>query len=208
MSDQNLIVLVRNALQCRRFVQRRLALGVLSGVVAFGGCATTSSTVWEKTVGNDTCEVDSIMQQVDSPSPPVFSDLRHTAAPITADALSKEEIEYDDQTLADVLHAGLSYSAVLRDIGGTILRSPETMTTSLSRQLQQTDPRFGAEAALSAFDAQFNASANFNQNDRVYNNSFFAGGATAFNQDYDDYQLELSKRTATGSLIALRGVSN
>jgi len=64
------------------------------------------------------------------------------------------------------------------------------------------------EAALSAFDAQLTASTMFQNNDRIYNNSFFAGGATAFNQDLHEYEVALSKRTASGSLLTLRSVSN
>lgn len=211
MSDRNLISTLSRLLpkggRCGRLSLRKQIAGLLS-VALVGGCATSPSVV-EKTIGNDTCEVDAVMQQVDNPSPPVFSDLRDTPRPISAIALSKaSEIEYDDQTLSDVLYAGLSYSAVLRDIGGTILRTPDVVMTSVNRQLVQTDPRFSQEAALSAFDAQLGASANFNNNDRLYNNSFFAGGAQAFVQDFNDYQLELSKRTASGSLLAVRGVTN
>ncbi len=108
----------------------------------------------------------------------------------------------------DVTSAALAASPVLRTIGGIVLRSPDAAITTLNRQLQQTDPRFGTAAALSAFDAQLSATANFNKNDRIFNNNFYAGGATAFMQDYHDYQAELSKRTATGSSLAIRGVSN
>lgn len=187
---------------------RRSTVGLLC-TAFLTGCANTNHRVIEKTIGNDTCEVDSIMKQVDNPSPPVPSDMFGTTKPVSAMALSEpDKISYQDMSLSSALYTGLSYSKVLRDIGGTILRSPDTVATSVSRQLQQTDPRFGAEAALSAFDAQLAARANFNQNDRLYNNSFFAGGTRAFNQDYNDYTLELSKRTGTGSLMALRGVSN
>ena len=85
---------------------------------------------------------------------------------------------------------------------------PNTVNSEYATRLQETDPRFGAEAALSAFDAQLKASATFNNNNRIYNNSFFAGGATFFQQDLNDYQVEVSKRTASGSLLAVRGVSD
>ncbi len=41
-----------------------------------------------------------------------------------------------------------------------------------------------------------------------FNNSFFAGGTNTFQQDLNDYTVELSKRTATGSRLALRSVTN
>ncbi|MFO0979266.1 MAG: TolC family protein [Planctomycetaceae bacterium] len=211
MTDRMLYTAVARLFQSlagNRQAFRRRTIGVFCTAL-LAGCANTNHRVVEKTIGNDTCEVDSIMKQVDNPSPPVPGDLFGTTKPVSAMALREpDKISYQDMTLSSALYTGLSYSKVLRDIGGTILRSPDTVATSVSRQLQQTDPRFGAEAALSAFDAQLAARANFNQNDRLYNNSFFAGGTRAFNQDYNDYTLELSKRTATGSLMALRGVSN
>jgi len=148
------------------------------------------------------------MLQIDNPAPPIFHEASQTAPPITADVVSANDLSYADRNLDDILRQALQHSAVMREIGGVILRQPETMRTTLQTQIQEADPRFGMESALSAFDAQLAASANFNSNNRIYNNSFFAGGATHFKQDLNDYQLELSKRTATGSLLAVRGVNN
>ncbi len=171
------------------------------------GCASASSS-WHKTVGNDTCEVDRISSAIDNPSPPVFHEVSSTASPITAREVSASELIYIDRTLDDVLREAMQHSTVLRDIGGVVLRAPQAVNTALSTRMQEADPRFGMEAALSAFDAQLAASATFNNNDRIYNNNFFSGGATAFGQDLHDYQVELSKRTAAGSLLTLRGVNN
>lgn len=171
------------------------------------GCATQPSA-WQKTVGNDTSEVDYITKQVDNPSPPIFQAVSQTSAPVTALVVAESELSYSDRKLDDILRTGLQNSPVLRDLGGVILRSPDSVNTTLATRLQQTDPRFGMEAALSAFDAQLAASSSFNKNDRVYNNSFFSGGTTAFDQHLNDNQIELSKRTATGSRLAVRGVNN
>lgn len=186
--------------------RRSFAILVLSAVSAVG-CVSSART-WQKTVGNDTCEVDSVMSEIDNPAPPVFQEASHTASPITANVVSESEVVYVDRTLDDVLREALQKAPVLRDLGGVILRSPESMKTSLATRLQEADPRYGMEAALSAFDAQLAASAAFHNNDRIYNNAFFAGGAIGFQQDLNDYQVELSKRTATGSWLALRGVNN
>jgi outer membrane protein TolC len=175
--------------------------------VIWAGCASTPDT-WRKTVGNNTSDVDRISRQLDNPNPPIYTASTQMAAPITALSLSESEVSYSDVRLDEVLQRGLQYSTVLRDIGGAILRSPDSVTTGFAKRLQETDPRFGMEAALSSFDAQLAATATFNNNDRIYNNNFFAGGATAFQQDQNDYQIELSKRTATGSRFALRGVNN
>jgi outer membrane protein TolC len=186
------------------------AFSALSAAVfslIWAGCASTPDT-WRKTVGNDTNDVDRISRQLDNPNPPIYTASTQMAAPVTALSVSESEVSYSDVRLDEVLQRGLQHSTVLRDIGGAILRSPDSVTTGFAKRLQETDPRFGMEAALSSFDAQLAATATFNNNDRVYNNNFFAGGATAFQQDQNDYQIELSKRTATGSRFALRGVNN
>ena len=195
---------------CSQRPDRRVRRGGVCVALMFSvfasGCGGTRQ--WHKTVGNDTTDVDQVTSEIDNPAPPVFHEASHSAPPITADVVAASELTYADRSLDDVLRDGLQHSTVLRDIGGVILRSPETVRTSLATRMQEADPRYGMEAALSAFDAQLAASAAFNNNDRIYNNSFFAGGATAFKQDLNDYQVELSKRTATGSLLAVRGVNN
>ena len=194
----------------RRFTRRIRRSGTTLALilsVSSVGCVTTPRT-WQKTVGNDTSDVDRVTSEIDNPAPPIFHEASHTAPPITADVVSANEMSYHDRNLDEVLRDALQHSTVMRDLGGVILRAPETVRTTLYAQLQETDPRFGMESALSAFDAQLAAAANFNNNNRIYNNSFFAGGATLFKQDLNDYQLELTKRTATGSLLAVRGVNN
>lgn len=148
------------------------------------------------------------MSEIDNPDPPIFHEASQTAPPITADVVSANEMTYIDKNLDGVLREALQYSAVMREIGGVILRSPETMRTTFQTQIQEADPRFGTQSALSAFDAQLAATANFNNNNRIYNNSFFAGGATNFQQDLNDYEVALSKRAATGSLMTVRAVNN
>ncbi|MEZ6059006.1 MAG: TolC family protein [Planctomycetaceae bacterium] len=174
----------------------------------FFGCTAASPEVWETTVGNDTTAVDRITSQIDSAKPEIF-EVSQSVEPVTAFTIENlTEDSYRDMDLNAVLRTAMENSTVLRDIGGVVLRSPGTTTTRYTSQLQETDPRFGMEAALSAFDAQLAASAAFNNNNRLFNNTFFAGGTRAFSQDLNDYQIELSKLTATGSRVALRGVAN
>lgn len=185
---------------------RRLAPAVMLSIAVYG-CASSHQQA-EKTIHNDTSDVDRITQQLDCPIPPVYQEVSQTAEPVTARSLAEEDIVYVDMTLDQVLQKAMQHSTVLRDLGGIILRSPDNLTTAYATQLQETDPRFGMEAALSAFDAQLSATAAFHNNDRIFNNSFFAGGATAFVQDLHDYEVELAKRTATGSLLSIRGITD
>ena len=93
----------------------------------------------------------------------------------------------------------------MTDLGGTILRAPETMPTIYGPAVQETNPQFGVEAALSAFDANFATSLFCEKNDRRYNNRF-VGDLGFFNQDYDVFKAEIVKRAVTGTQFAIRHI--
>ncbi len=188
-------------------VRRAAALLILSAVMSgFVGCA--SYETYTKTVGNNTSEIDSLTAEAENPVPEIYQ-AAYASAPITSKTLRDgQEIQYRDVTVGEVLLIALENSEVLRELGGTLLRTPETIRTRYATGLQQTDPRFGTHAALSAFDAQFKGAATFQKNDRIYNNSFFAGGINAYDQDLHEYRAELSKRAATGALMIFRNVSD
>ena len=192
----------------RTWLTYHLTLSILLGPIFLSGCTAHRHQQLNKTINNDTSEVDAISIQVDNPESHLVQTVSMTSQPVTALIVAASEVSYVDMGLSDVLRTAMEHSTVLRDIGGVVLRSPDSVTTGYATRLQEADPRFGMEAALSAFDAQLAGSAAFNNNNRIYNNSFFAGGATGFTQDLHDYQLELSKRTASGSTLALRGVTN
>jgi hypothetical protein len=190
----------------KRKCLRRPGRVVLLGCLLSAGCA--SRQAWRETVGNDTSRVDCIAAKVDNPEAEIY-ETSYTAEPWTP--FKKEDyanILYKDVELQHVLGIAMANSKVLRDLGGTVLRNPDVVKTDFTGGLQEMDPRFGTEAALSAFDAQFKSTANFANNDRTYNNSFFAGGTNTFVQDANDYTNELSKLNATGSRMAFRNVTN
>jgi outer membrane protein TolC len=113
-------------------------------------------------------------------------------------------IPYWDFTLDQAIQTALSNSTVLRDLGARIIQAPELTPTIYSPSLQATDPRFGPEAALSAFDAQLNSRAFFEKNDRVLNNTFLGGGTNFFRQDLWRIENEITKYAATGTQFSLR----
>ena len=98
----------------------------------------------------------------------------------------------------------LANSRVLRDLGGAVVRSPATTRTTIDPAIVETDPRFGIEAALSEFDAQFLTSTFWEKNDRAFNNEFFGGGTTIVQQDVGVFQAAITKRAATGSRFTIR----
>lgn len=111
---------------------------------------------------------------------------------------------YLNLSLDQVVEIGLQNTKVLRDLGGTVLRDPALARTILDPAIQESDPRSGVEAALSAFDARLSSSAFFENNDRALNNQFFGGGTRLLTQDLNTYQTQLSKRTAAGTEVILR----
>jgi outer membrane protein TolC len=182
------------------------ALACAVGAANISGCASPGSL--QKTIGNDTTSIDSVSWQVDNPQPEIVPEAWGDA-PMTPRTLrNTDDITYRDMAFREVIAIAMQNSEVLRELGGTILRTPEIVASNYTTGLQETDPRFGMEAALSAFDAQLNASAFFNNTDRIFNNQFFSGGANTLVQDKHDYLVELSKPTATGSVFSLRSVTD
>jgi outer membrane protein TolC len=115
---------------------------------------------------------------------------------------------YLDMTLAEAVEHALRNTQVLRELGGAILKSPDQMDTKFSPSAIASDPRFGIEAALSAFDPRFSFSGNFEKNDRAFNNIFFGGGTRLFRQDLNVYQTQFSKTAATGTEFFVRNFTD
>lgn len=125
-------------------------------------------------------------------------------APITIE--NAVPTAYWDLTLEDAIQSALQHSRVLRDLGGLVLQSPENVRTVYGPSIQETDPRFGVDAALSAFDASLESSFFFENNDRALNNVFFGGGTRILKQDLHSYRASLSKRSATGGDFTVRKI--
>jgi len=132
-----------------------------------------------------------------------------TEAPETNPPLTIDQSvspEFWDVTLEEALQLALERSKVLADLGGSVLRSPTNAVTTYGPAIQETDPRFGVEGALSAFDAHISTTAFFEKNDRALNNTFFGGGTRLLTQDTAVFQSEITKNTAWGSQLAIRGL--
>ena len=126
-------------------------------------------------------------------------------------------------SLEEAIHCALANSKVMRNLGGAVLqtvpgssvsapmpdsllRAPESVPTVYLPAIQEADPNFGVEAALSAFDTQFTSSLFWEKNDTPRNVAFFAGQffPRVFQQDLGSFQAQLSKTAATGGTWALR----
>lgn len=114
-----------------------------------------------------------------------------------------KEAEYWDMTLENALRIALCSAPVLRDLGAVAVTSSERAKTHWDPAIEETDPRTGVEAALSAFDASLAARTFYEKNDRRFNNRVF--GLNGFlDQDLVTTDAELTKRAATGSQFTLR----
>jgi len=175
-------------------------LGLLAiALVALPGCLLPRPDV---TFDEDVAHFETVATQVEYPNEPTPSDERIVCKrePRT---LGDPEPEYWDMTLQEAVRLALNNSQVMRDLGAAVLRSPESVQTPYGPAIQESDPQYGVEAALSAFDAEFATSCFFEKNDNRVNNQF-VGNLGIFQQDYDIFQAQLSKRAATGSQFTLR----
>lgn len=186
-------------------------IGVLASIVCalmllvISGCRSGDS--WRETIANETVDVDIIERKFDHPTAEVHP-VAWSGTPVTIrHRADLDTIVYRDMTLDEVLQVAMQNSDVLRELGGTILRNPNEVFSRYTGDLAFTDPRFSPEAALSAFDTQLRASAFFNNNNQLFNNPINGGGTSAFKQDLNEYEVALSKVTATGSQLALRSMS-
>ncbi len=123
---------------------------------------------------------------------------------------SKEPREPWDLSLEEAIHIALANSKVMRTIGGQVLGPPQTITSSADTvatvydpALIESNPRYGVEAALSAFDAQLDASVFWEKVDEPAN-SLQVGGdiqdlfPSVTQQELGSFQAQISKTAATG----------
>jgi len=147
--------------------------------------------------------------KIEDPAPNVCEDEDYLEIPDSPSSINPDNIDleagYWDLSLEEAVRIALQNSQVMRDLGG-IVRSPDSITTMYDPAIAYTDGRFGEEAALSAFDATFSASAYFDRNNRRVNNST-VGEVGFFDQDLHNYEATLEKRNATGGLMTLRSVT-
>ena len=118
--------------------------------------------------------------------------------------------------LEDAIGYALKNGKVMRSIGGQVFAptglvltgAPNSSQTVYNPALVETDPRFGTEAALSAFDAQFTSSVFWERNERPVNLAFPGFISRELNQDTGVFQAAISKTTATGGQAIVRNNVN
>jgi outer membrane protein TolC len=167
------------------------------------GCAHFTPTA-ESTVDVDHGHYQHLARQIEFPDEPTpaSSDLASTLRPTTVAV--DEPRDYLDLSLEETTQLALSSAKVIRDLGGLVLRSPENARTRQDAALSETNPRYGVDAALSAFDATFTSSFSYEHNDRALNNVFFGGGTRELEQEFGVLQSQIAKTGATGTKYAIK----
>ncbi|MEK6237546.1 MAG: TolC family protein, partial [Planctomycetales bacterium] len=112
--------------------------------------------------------------------------------------------QYCELTLEESIQKALLYSKTARDLGGRILANPSSVASIYQPAIRESDPRFGTEAALSAFDANMSTSLFWEKQDRQVNIAFGAANRT----DLHNFQSEISKTAATGTQFFVRNITD
>lgn len=172
--------------------------------MVIGGCLRHANTPPPSIAGVDTGHYQNLAKKIEIPDHPTPSEDMLAATPAPRSLLNLDSEDYLDLSLEETIHLALANSSILRDLGGTMLRTPDATKTRFDASVVETDPRVGIESALSAFDAAFTTNVNYENNDRALNNVFFGGGTRLLKQNFGTSQTQLSKTAATGTQFAIK----
>jgi len=109
-----------------------------------------------------------------------------------------------EMTLDEAIHLAFNNTKAVRSLGAQILSNPGAVQTSVDPAINATNPIFGIDAALAAFDANLAASLIHQNNDDVFNNSILGGGATEVVQDLTTADLQINKTNIYGTQYNVR----
>ena len=110
-----------------------------------------------------------------------------------------EELEPWNLTVDQCVEMTLANSKVMNKLGGLVVSAPQAASTLYDQALFETNPFGSVEAALSAFDAQWNSSLFVNQNEQP--DVGLQAGVEKSNGG--NFNMGLSKQTASGASIRL-----
>jgi hypothetical protein len=172
--------------------------------MVIGGCLRHANTPPPSIAGVDAAHYQNLAKKIEIPDQPTPSEGLLATTPAPRSLVNLDSEEYLDLSLEETIHLALSNSSILRDLGGTMLRTPDAAKSRFDSSVVETDPRVGVESALSAFDAAFTTNMSYENNDRALNNVFFGGGTRLLKQNFGTSQSQLSKTAATGTQFAIK----
>jgi outer membrane protein TolC len=180
----------------------RRVLFLLSALAAVSGCLAQKSE-WSFHRHDDLAHYRTVATDIEYPTVPVSrpEDIGGDCLPHSLNDAGN--VQYWDLTLQEALQLAMQHSQVIRDLGGVVLRTPDSAHTYFDPAVVETDPQFGVQAALSAFDATLAASMNTQKNNYELNDTT-QGNAGWFLQDLDTFETQITKRAATGTQFTIR----
>jgi len=109
-------------------------------------------------------------------------------------------------SLDETIEIALSNNPVIQNSGGRVLASSNTVRSTLDPAIATSDPNFGPEAALSAFDIQFESSLAWNGGGRPVGSGFAYGPFGVYAQPTTMATLGFAKTIPTGTRFQVGGV--
>ncbi len=169
-------------------------------LLAHVGCQTTQKREFSE--GTE-LEISAVALQVEYPDshPEPCAPAVQSLAPRTID--EGEPKDFWDISLEEVITMALQNSDIIRNLGGRVLSNPDGAPSVFDPGLRDSDPQFGVEGALSAFDTQLAMDMFWSRNDQATNNIITAGGAREIVQDIGTFQSRLSKTASTGTQFSI-----
>ncbi len=192
------------------WLQITMLCGLAFTFVYFAGCATHRQPQRLRMPGGDCAPCSPALQRIEHPE--LFDDncddagSLYTGPPITLSTY--DQIQYSEMTLDECIHLALQNSKVLSKLGGVVVSAPQGAATLMDQAIVETDPQSSVEAALSAFDAQFSSAIGLAHAERTFNNAFFGGGVANNITNSGNFNMQLSKQTAAGTVFSVRNVTD
>jgi|LakMenEpi03Aug12_release.lakeMendotaPanAssembly.Ray.scaffolds.fasta_scaffold00410_7 hypothetical protein len=151
-----------------------------------------------------------VATQIEYPNVQSYLQPQSTEIPEPLRLENPAELPSRDLLLPEAIQTALSNSDILRSLNASVVQiNPLGVLTKMNPAIAESDPRFGVEAALSAFDAQavgrfFWQTQDFPVNINISNPVIgFFQVANAFG-DAANFSYEINKFTATGARFAAR----
>lgn len=169
----------------------------LPGIRSKKLAAATSSEV-------EPTPVESAIAQVNFQAAKELSENAVELTPPTVDdfqLLPQENISLDD-----AVQRALGNSQVIQDHGGRVLTYPDAIRTTLDPAVIASDPNIGVDAALSAFDTQFETALVWNGGGSSVNSAFSTGQFGVFSQPETMAKVGWGQMLRSGTKLAVGGV--
>ncbi len=201
-----------------------LAVVLVAAILAAAGCSPQQPFYFSPPKGGD--HYVGVAQQIDYPDLETASldEVNGAKAPLTLDNPKPEN--YWDLGLEETIHIALANGTVIRSLGqagtlsggvelnptgltgtpSSLLASPQSAASIYLPAQAETDPRFGMEGALAAFDSQFSSSIFWEKNIVPQNTAGLVSTfrPPIFKQDVGNFTTEIAKTAATGDQFAVR----